>query len=74
MTPTNNEASQQGDAKGDSKGNGLNDTLFRCINASACHVREHICQAKSHREMENNHSAEIQQSWINLYIDSGSEL
>lgn len=50
VTPTDNKTSQQGDAEGDSKRNGLNATLVRRVNFSTCHFREHVSHAETNGE------------------------
>lgn len=59
VTPTDNKTSQQGDAEGDSKRNGLNATLVRRVNFSTCHFREHVSHAETKRKTTK--SAELQQ-------------
>lgn len=70
VTPTDNKTSQQGDAEGDSKRNGLNATLVRRVNFSTCHFREHVSHAETKRKTTK--SAELQQMhtqgsvWVTL--------
>lgn len=46
MILTNDEASQHSDAQCDGKGKGLDASLFGCIDASVCNIREDVCHSE----------------------------
>lgn len=63
--PTDNKPPQQGDAQGDSEGNGLTDALVRRINVSIGHIREDVLHTEKHTGRNTTMvGRDLKQCWV----------